>query len=121
MLITEILIVAFILASVKNTQARYLWQEKLEGTERCRKVRAGLREQQGSLDKYLHSQLTFEAKLSCLTSFKRSKALSVREKCIMSKIFDKPGLKKALDSIMMEVFNSTAQPSLLLPAEMQFL
>lgn len=37
----------------------------------------------------------------------------------MSEMFDKPGLKKALDSIMMELFNSMAQPSLLLPAEMQ--
>jgi len=40
---------------------------------------------------------------------------------MMSKMFDMLGLQEALNSIIMEVFNSLVQPSPLFPAEMQLL
>ena len=73
------------------------------------------------MGKYLCAHFAAETKLNGLTRFKRSKALSVREEYTMSKKFDTLGLKVALDSIIMEVFNSLVQPSPLFTAQMQLM
>lgn len=89
--------------------------------------KAALRSEWGSVSsraawmgKDLCVQFIFEYKLDGLTRFKRSKALPVWENYMMSEMFDMLSLKEPLDSIIMEVFNSLTQPSLLLPAQTQF-
>lgn len=66
----------------------------------------------------LCAQSTAETKLKGLTS---SKALPAWEKYTMSKMCHTLGLKGTLDSIIMEIFNSVVQPSLLFTVEMQLL